>query len=965
VATLSTPTTPSGRRVTKRETEILALLPLRLSNAEIAARLVISQRTVESHVSALLRKFGAANRDQLAQIALDGAATSSPGLSAAAERRPPRFIGRGAELELLDNELSAARTRGFRVVGILGEAGLGKSRLVAEFAGRADARCLFARAFPLGATSPLAVWIDAVEPALLRLRPHQIRRLCGTLLEDVVAAMPRLAEVFGTPAPERRSHRRMVDALALILQRMAAERPVVVVLDDAHLADSTSWKALDRLRLELAGDPILVLLTARARELSAHPTAQQLLIRLAETGALTRMALAPLEAGDLAALSSAVLGRIPAESLSDWLVTKSRGSPLFAIGLLEALVAEGADLDRPQLAALPADLSDRVRSQLTDLQPQALGLLEMLAVLGRPASINELIAVARASLAELVPLLEALIASGLVLERGSLRDLSHEIAHPMVAEVVYRGMGGARCRLLHRTIGTHLREAGRLAEAGSHFACSAEQGDPEAVDVLTQALREAGHADAYPEALAILGLLADVLPRHDQRWLDVLDALSDEAQWVLDHRADLDVAACIEAMQAMDVVLENSSDLVRRGIVKLRLSGLYSYGLGDVEQADKAARDALAAFQAAGDRPRAQLAEVELAAQHYVRGDPAGLRSAAERLLADAERSGDALLVMHVTGWAAMGSYFTGDFDQANAYFLRSAQIAASRDEHFHRAWSQAAHATACALAGAPDQGLLLLDEIAAGNPNTRESIYHECATIVHWMAGHFAEAIEHTECSLRRDGGRLGKRRGFALAFGAISAAEGARPEIAHRYLAMAEEIYQGGDFWVHGAFLLWAKAAVAHLDGRNDVALPLINQAAEKMLQVGCRTYASPILVDMVDIACAAGEPDTGLRAIQHLDSVANSLDVHFHRALARLAGAAMGTAADSVQAASRAAEVCLATGSLPYAGRAQERLGEAHLRAGQRQAARAAFRRAVELFDTCGCVTRRRRVVQRLSA
>jgi hypothetical protein len=76
-------------------------------------------------------------------------------------------------------------------------------------------------------------------------------------------------------------------------------------------------------------------------------------------------------------------------------------------------------------------------------------------------------------------------------------------------------------------------------------------------------------------------------------------------------------------------------------------------------------------------------------------------------------------------------------------------------------------------------------------------------------------------------------------------------------------------------------------------------------------------------------------------------------------------MGAAAESVQAATQAAEVCLATGSLPYAGRAQERLGEAHLRAGQRQAARAAFRRAVELFETCGCVTRRRRVVQRLSA
>jgi DNA-binding CsgD family transcriptional regulator/tetratricopeptide (TPR) repeat protein len=959
-----TPPDPVPAKVTPREAEILALLPFRLSNSAIAARLVISERTVESHVSALLRKFGSANRRELAELATVGPGRVPDPTAPIGDRRPPpRFVGRTAELSALADELSRVSKAGFRTVTVLGEPGVGKSRLAGEFATRADARCLSARAFPLGATTALSVWIDALDAFLTLLRPNQVRRLCGPFLDDVVVAMPRVAEVFGPRTTQRRSHRRVVDAIATILRRLSAEGPILVVFDDAHLADSTSWNALERLAAELSDCPVLVALTARPLELAAHPVANDVLLRLAAGGAHTRLTLAPLDGNEVELLTAQVLGRVPEDGLAAWLLTKSAGNPLYALGLLDALLAEGGDLGDPSLTSLPESLRERVRAQLRGLHPTACALLEMLAVIGRPTAAGDLMAVSRSSLADLVLPVDTLIDAGLVIERGPLRELAYEIAHPLIAEVVYQNIRGARCRVLHREVGMHLRAAGHLAEASSHFARCAGPGDAEAIDVLREALAEAGRAEAYPEALAILGMLSDVLPRDDPRWLHVLDALSDEAQWVLDHRADVDVEPCIAAMAAMDAVLANSTDLVRRGIVKLRLAGVYSYGQGDVDRAAAAATAALAAFEAAGDRPRALLAKVELAAQHYVRGDPAGLRAAAHGLLEEAEAADDPRLVMHVAGWVAMGAYFTGNFGEADALFRRSAEIAAAHGEPFHRAWSQAAHATTCALAGNLDEALALLDDVATDNPCARESILHECASIVHWTAGQYADAVDDVETALRRDGGQLAKRRAFALTFAAMSGAELARPEAARRYLEMAATVYAGRDFMVHQGFLLWAKAVASGLENRSGHGLPLLLQAAQRMADSKCLAYAGPILLDMADIAADLGDHASSREAARRLDTVATTVGLEFHRGLALLAWAVPGNCPSGMDAAAEAARIFLAADAMPYAGRSHFRLGQAYLAAGQRRAGREALRKAADIFDACGAVVRRRRATDLL--
>ena len=125
--------------VTRREAEVLDALRADLTNAEIAARLYVSLRTVESHVSTLLRKLGAANRRELVAIAAergDRAGLVRPALPAPLELLADgrRHVGREAELARLSAVWEQAASGQVRVVIVAGEAGIGKSRLVAELA---------------------------------------------------------------------------------------------------------------------------------------------------------------------------------------------------------------------------------------------------------------------------------------------------------------------------------------------------------------------------------------------------------------------------------------------------------------------------------------------------------------------------------------------------------------------------------------------------------------------------------------------------------------------------------------------------------------------------------------------------------------------------------------------------------------------------------------------------------------
>jgi DNA-binding SARP family transcriptional activator len=317
------------------------------------------------------------------------------------------LIGREQVLARLDATLVRP---GLRAACVLGEPGIGKSRLLVawsvEHARRQAGRVIVVRAREADAGHPYGPWQDALR-ALERT--------------DVFAAPSDQATLF--------------DAVTAAI---VAAAPVTLVIDDAHWLDRGSTALLAHLAGALREHPIAIAIVARGGELADNPALERVLRQLRQLGALTEIELAPLDADATAALVRSV----NAHADVDRVFAQSGGNPLFALELARA------DGD-----ALPETVAAAVRDRLGGIPDDATTLLRWAAVIGRGVTLEELEASTGLDGEVIVDALE-------LLERRALlatdRDGAVSFAHDLVRRVVYEALSEPRRRLMHRRIGQSL-----------------------------------------------------------------------------------------------------------------------------------------------------------------------------------------------------------------------------------------------------------------------------------------------------------------------------------------------------------------------------------------------------------------------------------------------------------------------------------------------------------------------------
>lgn len=426
------------------------------------------------------------------------------------EYRQGPLVARDVELAYLRRAVDDS-TRGRGSIVILeGEPGIGKTRLVEQVAAEAraeGAEVLFGAAEELERRRPFAALAACLDVNGVSTDPRRTaiaRLLGGTPLGEqrFLSDVPnRTLGLFGTAAELQF---RIVEAFVSLVEELAANRPVILAVDDLQWGDPSSVYVLHRLSSICPQLPLMLLVSLRPLPRSGE--VDQLLHSLLAAGA-HRLRLGPLPDDAVLTLTRALLGREPGPLLVKQLLGTG-GNPFFVAELLAALEEHGAlheaqdgEADLGVVELLPS-LALTILHRLSFLAPATLDLLRVASVLGSRVAPGELSLVTGQPLGTLLPGLREAATGGALREQGDVFTFRHDL----VREALYLDLPQPVRKDLHkdaaRVLATWGAPLSRLAE---HVVRGAAPGDRQAV----QWLREAA-ADAASTAPA---LAAELLER--------------------------------------------------------------------------------------------------------------------------------------------------------------------------------------------------------------------------------------------------------------------------------------------------------------------------------------------------------------------------------------------------------------------------------------------------------------------
>jgi tetratricopeptide (TPR) repeat protein len=235
-------------------------------------------------------------------------------------RLADELVGRAAELDALDGAIAGLEGGGPGALVLLGEPGIGKTSLLGELAERADARghiVLSGGASELEDDLPFWLFVDALDEYVAGLHPRRLESLEDDVRTELALVFPSLAELAGASQAGLHERYRAHRAVRELLQRLAATKPLVLLLDDVHWADPASVELLGALLRRPPAAATLLAMSARPRQLPERLAGA--LGRADRAGSLTRLELRPLGRDDAGRLLGEAVDRELADALYELL----------------------------------------------------------------------------------------------------------------------------------------------------------------------------------------------------------------------------------------------------------------------------------------------------------------------------------------------------------------------------------------------------------------------------------------------------------------------------------------------------------------------------------------------------------------------------------------------------------------------------------------------------------------------
>ncbi|HYH54582.1 MAG TPA: AAA family ATPase [Solirubrobacterales bacterium] len=639
------------------------------------------------------------------------------------------WVGRSTALARLREEAETAAAGQSGLVLVVGEGGIGKTRLVAELAteltgfdvlyGRCDEEEIF----------PYGPWVEMLRPRLRRLDDFELAALTGSEAADLARLLPeiceRLPELAEAPAPSNpeTERRQLFVAVHQLLRRLAAVEPLLIVVDDLHWADRSSLLLGRHLARQQQLGRLLLVGTYRDTELGhGHPLAD-LIADVERYRPVPRVRLGGMDEREVAALIGSWHGSEVEENAVRAIRAETSGNPFFVKQLVRHLeeTGGGAELTGGERVAVPEGVRDVIAQRVARLPEGGDQALQVAALIGRDFEYGLLERVVDLPEEQLLDVLDAAVRGALLAEVPNAPG-RYSFAHALLRSTVEGELSATRRARLHRRIGEAIEQLHRerldpwLDELARHFAAAVPQEIDRAVDYAMRAAAQASARLAYDEAAQLLARAVALRRSEDpvdhaelaRLEIALASAEADAGRWetarasfaraadvaraggagttfaraALGHcgetweqygRGDAESIELVE--EALDRLPEGDSPLLAQVLARLAVL-LYHDNSGSRERVLAAADEAVAIARRLDDP--ATLIAALTAAQHarWWPGMAPDRLAIAEELIELAEASGTAAEASEAHLWPTGALLELCRLDEADAHLQRQAEIA-------------------------------------------------------------------------------------------------------------------------------------------------------------------------------------------------------------------------------------------------------------------------------------------------
>jgi class 3 adenylate cyclase/tetratricopeptide (TPR) repeat protein len=640
-----------------------------------------------------------------------GASRTRTRFQASALRGLSRFVGRDAEMQQLHTALEGARSGHGEVVAVVGEPGVGKSRLFHELIQSQEAvgcRVLHASAVSYGRAISYLPVIDLLR-ALFRIDERDDRRSIRAkatghvltldealkdLIPPILWLLDALSEDDGLRHLEPPQRRQLtLEAIKRLLCRESQLQPLVLVLEDLHWIDPETQEMLDTLVESLPAAPVLLLVNYRPEY--GHSWGGKTYFR--------QLRIDPLPSGSAEQLLRVLVGDgAELAPLKRLLIERTEGNPFFLEESVRTLVETGAlagDRGAYRLTAdipavhVPATVQALLAGRIDRLPPVEKRLLQASSVIGKDVPVALLEAVFQEQEGDLRRSLGHLQAAEFLYETRLFPELEYTFKHALTHEVAYASLLHDRRRALHGTIletieRRQVEHPSDEAERLARHAVGAEAWEKGAQYLRGAAQRSIARS-SYAAAVALLQQALEALER--------LPETPDTLAQAIDIRLELRDALIplgryhdvLTVMREAEVLTTRLGDRARLGRVLADISARLRNVTGEHRQAIEVGQRALAIAAESGDRELEIEAQYRTGQAHFAVGDYRQaldlLSRCAEGAIEETPRLSPLFAPWSLT-WLALTLTSLGRFDDARTHALRALSIA----EHTHHPFTVA-----------------------------------------------------------------------------------------------------------------------------------------------------------------------------------------------------------------------------------------------------------------------------------